>query len=197
MKKNKVIGIGFHKTGTSTLEVILSKLGYNVLGVRKDLAPNLFNNDIESVLKVTEEYDAFQDNPWPLLYKELDTKYPNSKFILTIRDEKKWINSVVNHFGGAHTEMRRWIYGIGHPKGNEKIYLEKYNSHNNDILTYFKERKEDLLIVDWSKESSWERICNFLEEPILDEEIPHANKGDYSLKKGRKSNRLIEWLKKL
>ena len=99
MKKNKVIGIGFHKTGTSTLDVILCKLGYTVLGVRKGLALNLFRNDIESVLKVTEEYDAFQDNPWPLLYKELDTKYPKSKFILTIRDEKKWINSVVNHFG--------------------------------------------------------------------------------------------------
>ncbi len=72
IKKNKVIGIGFHKTGTSTLDSALVELGYKVLGTRIDLASNLFNEDFETVFKLTEKYDAFQDNPWPLLYKKFD-----------------------------------------------------------------------------------------------------------------------------
>ncbi len=183
MKKKKVIGVGFHKTGTTTLDSALQTLGYKVLGVRKDLASKLLDNDIERVLKKTESYDAFQDNPWPLLYKELDKKYPNSKFVLTIRDENKWINSVVNHFGNNNTDMRRWIYGIGHPKGNEEIYLKRYKNHNRDVLKYFSERKEDLLVVEWEKGDKWKELCDFLDEPVPEEAFPHANKGNYSKKK--------------
>lgn len=196
MKEKKVFGIGFHKTGTSTLDLALTRLGYRVLGVRTDLASSLFSNDIESVLNLTQEYDAFQDNPWPLLYKELDKRYPNSKFILTVRDENKWINSVVNHFGYDHTEMRRWIYGIGHPKENESIYLEKYKGHNNEVLNYFHERKEDLLVINWENGDGWEKICNFLKEPVPNEDFPHANKGNYSnIKKSGKLNHATKLLK--
>jgi len=184
--KKKVIGIGFQKTGTSTLDVSLTSLGYKVLGVRKNLASKLFRNDIESVLKITEKFDAFQDNPWPLLYKELDKKYPNSKFILTIRDESKWINSVVNHFGKNHTEMRRWIYGVGHPAGNEEIYLKKFKNHNNEVLKYFSNRQDDLLVVEWENGDGWKKLCDFLNEPIPNQSFPHVNKGNYSKKKASK-----------
>lgn len=39
------------------------------------------------ILKVSEDYNAFHSEPWTQFYKELDLKYPDSKFILTIRDE--------------------------------------------------------------------------------------------------------------
>ena len=50
MKETRVFGIGFHKTGTTTLDVALTVLGYKVLGPRIDLAQSLFNGDFESVL---------------------------------------------------------------------------------------------------------------------------------------------------
>jgi len=31
----KIFGVGFHKTGTTTLEVVLKKLGFSVLGPQK------------------------------------------------------------------------------------------------------------------------------------------------------------------
>lgn len=93
-KKKNVIGIGFHKTGTFTLDTALKKLGYKVLGAKTELASALLHSDIESVLKITEKYDAFQDNPWPLLYKELNRKFSNSKFIfaqaIRINGSSKW-----------------------------------------------------------------------------------------------------------
>jgi len=30
----------------------------------------------KSVFKVVNSYNAFQDNPWPLIYKTLDKKFP-------------------------------------------------------------------------------------------------------------------------
>lgn len=191
MKNNKVIGIGFHKTGTSTLNVALSKLGYNVLGARIDLAERLIRNEIDSILELTESYDAFEDNPWPLIFKDLDKKYPNSKFILTIRDEEKWLSSIVNHFGSTNTSMREFIYGVGHPAGNEDIYLKRYQKHNKDVLEYFKDRKSDLLIIDWSKIEGWNELCEFIGEPILNEPLPHANKGNY------KKNGILHKIKKI
>jgi hypothetical protein len=189
-KDNKVIGVGFHKTGTSTLGSVLQELGYNVLGARTDLASHLLNNDIESVFAVADEYEAFQDNPWPLLFKEFDKRYPNCKFILTLRNEDKWINSAVNHFGEKHTEMRRWIYGIGHPLGNEQLYLKKYKNHNTEVQNYFTGREHDLLIVDWEDKSEWKTICEFLNEPVPNKAFPHLNEGDYrkATKKKQTSN---------
>jgi len=177
MKEIKVFGIGFHKTGTTTLELVLKKLGYKVLGCKVSLAQKLFDKQYDDVLSLTEDFDALQDNPWPLLYKELDQKYPNSKFILTIRDEQKWISSVVNHFGKNHTDMREWIYGVGFPEGNEDIFLKRYKKHNQEVLKYFKNRHEDLLVVNWESGDSWNEICNFLNETIPNRPFPHANKG--------------------
>lgn len=178
----KIIGVGFQKTGTSSLDAALKELGYKVLGHRTDLAKDLFEGKIDKVLKITEDYDAMQDNPWALLYKELDKKYPGSKFILTIRNEEKWIKSVVNHFGTSNTEMRRWIYGVGHPEGNENLYLERYRAHNKEVKKYFENRQEDLLILEWEKGDGWEKLCSFLNKPVPNKEFPHTNKGIYSKK---------------
>ena len=41
-----------------------------------------------------QEYTAFVDTPVPMLYKELDRKWPDSKFILTLRDKEDWLESM-------------------------------------------------------------------------------------------------------
>lgn len=181
MKDFKVIGIGFHKTGTKTLEYLFIHFGYKVIGPRIELADKLFNGDLEAIFELADQFDAFEDNPWPILYKEMDKRYPNSKFILTIRDEKRWIRSVVNHFGKQPTKMRQWIYGIGYPKGNEALYLNRYRKHNTDVINYFKGREDDLLILDWEKGDDWKKICDFLGEPIPNIPFPHINRGKFKV----------------
>jgi hypothetical protein len=195
MVGHKVFGIGFHKTGTSTLGVALRKLGYKVCGDRLELVDTLIQDDLSSALKLVEEYDAFQDNPWPLLYKELDFRYPNSKFILTLRDERKWIKSVVNHFGKKHTMMREWLYGIGFPEGNEHIYLDRYRKHNQEVLEYFQDRSDNLLVVSWEQGDGWKELCSFLGKPLPDMPFPHVNKGKYTTKFERMVNSIRQNLK--
>ena len=176
----KVFCIGFHKTGTTSLGVALEYLGYRVCGVSHELLPSLRNNDMSEVKSLVNSYDAFKDNPWPVLFKELDALYPGSKFILTSREENKWINSAVNHFQRTPSDMRLYIYGKAYPVGNEEIFLARYRKHNEDVIEYFKNRPDDLLILNLGHENPWYALCKYLNKPIPVRPFPVINKGAYS-----------------
>ena len=190
--KPKVFCIGFHKTGTTTLKVALKKLGYRVTGSFGTKDPDIANKVHEMAFAMIDQYDAFQDNPWPMLYKELDARFAGSRFILTRRPTEAWIRSQVKDFASTETPMRRWIYGedAGCPEGNEDTYVARYERHNREVLDYFKDRPDDLLVFDLPADASWDKLCAFLGQEIPDEPFPHANKASLSRK-------LKNWFKKL
>ena len=182
--KNKVFCIGFHKTGTTSLEKALELLGYRVTGPNGTKDPDIAAKVHDMADELVAKYDAFQDNPWPVLYREMDEKYPGSKFILTMRSPESWILSQVRDFGLRETPMRRWIYGddAGCPEGNEDVYVERYERHNREVLEYFEGRPDSLLVLDLPKGDGWPELCAFLGEPVPDKPFPHANKASVSRK---------------
>lgn len=182
--KTKVFCIGFHKTGTTSLELALKRLGYSVVGSFGTKDPDIAGKVHEMAYALVENYDAFEDNPWPILYQELDQKFPGSKFILTRRPAEAWIRSQVKDFAKTQTPMRRWIYGenAGCPEGNEATYIERYERHNREVLEYFKNRPNDLLVFDLPKSDGWTQLCPFLGHDIPDQAFPHANKASWSRK---------------
>src|SRR5262249_15976225 len=119
--------------------------------------------------------DAAQDNPWPILFREIDQWYPGTKFILTARQTDPWIRSTVNYFGTETTPMREWSYGVGSPKGNEEIDIRGYERHNREGLEYFRDRPADLLIMDVTRGDGWDQLCSFLGRSIPSLPFPHAN----------------------
>lgn len=178
----KVFGIGFHKTGTSTLGRAMELLGYEVCGVRWDLAEPLLRGERGPVWELSDRYDAFQDNPWPLLFRELDERYPGSKFILTWREEDRWIRSVVDHLGKNSNRMREWVYdGVGVPKGNEEHYLDRYRRHNEAVKEHFHERPDHLLLLNFEKGEGWEKLAPFLGHSLPQLPFPHENPGTHGL----------------
>ncbi len=178
--KQKVFGVGFHKTGTSSLAAALHRLGYNVCGAQNEKAGDFLEGNINVFIELAKRYDAFEDDPWHLLYKEMDEAFPDSKFILTDRDVDAWYKSCLNHFYEDTTDIRNYIYGNGAPKGNEQTFKEIYLQHQNQIKEHFKERPNDFLIIDFTKGEGWEKLCPFLGVDIPNESIPHANKGFYT-----------------
>lgn len=177
----KIFCIGFPRTGTTSLAEALTILGFQVRGGPSDLKQAYFGGNTEYIFEFIKKHDAFQDDPWPQLYKMLDNEFPNSKFILTIRDPDKWIRSIVNYFGYRDSLIRENIFGVKHPIGNENRYLEVYNKHNSEVREHFKERASDLLVIDWEKGSSWDDLCAFLKKPIPDMPLPCKNKMNYSI----------------
>lgn len=169
--------IGFHKTGTTSLDVALTMLGYRVTGPNWVMDADIRSTALEKALALVPHFDAFQDNPWPVLYREMDVVFPGSKFILTVRDTDKWLKSAVDHFGTAVTPMREWIYGVGYgsPVGNEARYAQRIESHNAEVRAYFCDRDQDFLVMDITKGDGWEKLCPFLGLRTLREPFPKAN----------------------
>jgi hypothetical protein len=58
---SKVVGIGWAKTGTTTLSECLKILGYNHKSQDLDLVQNLEKNKIEMIMQLTNEKDSFDD----------------------------------------------------------------------------------------------------------------------------------------
>ena len=174
MKSYKIFCIGFAKTGTTSLAVALRKLDYSVKGVVGVHDPNISKTIYKLTDKIVPLYDAFQDEPWPVLYEYLDSNY-NGKFILTTRPEEDWITSLLNHCCKLETPFREWIYGYPNPRGHEQVYIDRYNKHNNDVRKYFKDR-EDFLELRITEGEGYEKLCPFLGHETINEKFPHENK---------------------
>ncbi len=177
----KVFGIGFHKTATKSLATALDMLGYRVHGpgwVNDAQACSSLESLWACALPLIDDYDAFQDNPWPLLWPYLVQRFPEARFILTVRDEEQWLASAVGYFGKQSTPMRQLIYGTdaGSPIGNEARYLERYRQHNESVRTFFTGNPH-FLELDITAGAGWLELCSFLGYPTPPLQFPHANRG--------------------
>lgn len=170
MKDIKVFCIGFQKTGTSSMRDALRKLGYQVAGVygRGLTVDQLRASYVEDGLTMAREYDAVEDMPWPLIFRQLDAAFPNSKFILTLRDTGAWYRSIASHFGTCPDPMQQLTYGDDAPApvGHEERYRKVYNAHNVAVRQYFANRPDDLLVMELAKGDGWEKLGSFLDIPV-------------------------------
>lgn len=178
---SKIVGIGMHKTGTTTLGAALDTLGFRVCGWSPELSEAFLSHNHDFIWNLVESHDAFQDHPWPFFYKEIDKRYPNSKFILTLRNEQEWTRSVANFFGNRSTELRKWVYGVDSVRKKKEILLTRFRQHNNEVREYFRTRENDLLEVSLDEGDGWKKICEFLNTEIPNVPFPYENRGAYKL----------------
>lgn len=176
----KVFCIGFQKTGTTSLYAALERLGYRTAAVagRDWTAERLAAEGARLCIETARDFDAAQDMPWPIFFRELDAAYPGSKFILTVRDPEKWFASIEGHFGANEGEMQAFVYGrdAAAPAGNKARYLETLQAHESAVRAYFASRPHDLLVMDLEAGDGWQELCAFLGEPVPAEPFPTRNK---------------------
>lgn len=182
MNKPKVFGVGFQKTGTSSLGIALEDLGYRVASYWqfRDFATDagVTREKLWGRMKevLATSFDAGKDTPFPVFYRELDQEFPGSKFILVIRDAEKWYQSALDDFGRHPNEVHRLIYGVPAPAGCKDVWVERYERHNRDVQDYFRGRPNDLLTLRLDAgEVGWASICPFLGVETPDKPWPHAN----------------------
>lgn len=175
MKKQKVFGIGFHRTGTTTLQTALETLGYAVVGMRSKEWEAYTAYDFGSIHETVEEFDGFRDMPWPLFYETLAEIYPNAKFILTLRDEDAWAKSCSGNYKSTPHPMFSHIYGFEVFSGNEAKATEVYRRHIDSVREYFRDCPNRYHEQDLTTQPDWVPLCNFLNEPVPDRPFPHAN----------------------
>jgi hypothetical protein len=203
--KPKIFCIGLNKTGTTSLKVFFSSLGYKVgeQHEAESLLNEVQNGNHKSLFKYIDKAQFFQDYPFsaPSAYKFLDQKYPDAKFILSVRNSPEdWYKSLVKFhsikFNNGDTPTvsslkntnyiyKGWIweflskvYGF---KENEKIYdkdllINLYRTHIIDVKEYFKGREDKLLIINLEEEDGVDRIYDFLNIKGSITQFPWENK---------------------
>jgi hypothetical protein len=136
------------------------------------------DGDIDGLMQWIEEYDSFEDWPWPLLYREIDNRYPGAKFLLTRRrDSDAWFRSLCRHARRTGpTEIRKHVYGYEMPHGHRDEHVRIYEDHLRSVRSYFSNRPGDLLEVCWEEGDGWAELSAFLglEEPAIS--FPHENR---------------------
>jgi hypothetical protein len=172
---DKVFAVGAMKTATSSLAAALYTLGYNVTGYFGAGDEHIAENALTTAFSLADRFDAAQDTPWFVLYRELDERYPGSKFILTTRPSDEWYDSVVRHFKGNRIQSHEWIFGVRSARFHRRQYVERYEQHNRDVRQYFADRPGDLLEIDIHSELSWEVLCPFLGKPTPRCPFPRQN----------------------
>ena len=174
----KVFGVGFQRTGTTSLAVALDMLGIKTLQFPKELYYDIDHD-------VIREYSGFTDDPIPLLYKELDQRHPGSRFIHTVRDETSWLESVEwllttgavkfgESLGKYGNEFNMQLFG--RTTFDRERFLETYRAYNEEVAGHFANRPDHYLALDITQGEGFEALCPFLDRPMPAAPFPHRNK---------------------
>lgn len=172
---NKVFGIGLSRTGTTSLDAALWHLGLE--SAHNPSPAAMIHGDFRAL----EALDAGTDISVASVFKALDKSFPNSKFVLTVRDPMQWLQSAINHISNIPTQLdagesgalRLHTYGAVRPTPDQ--LLAAYRAHISAVSEYFADRPKDWIVMDVTNGDGWERLCPFLklEQPKID--FPNTN----------------------
>ena len=173
---NKIFIIGFNKTGTRTLHNYFQENNIPSLHWEyRRLAKRIAANDLEDkpLLDGYDNYTVYSDMEDHINlnfvhvthFKQLDVQYPNSKFILNIRDVENWIKSRNNHMDGKYADYFCYRLEINRDVLND-LWREEFCQHYNNVVEYFMDT-DKLLIYDIEKDSV-EKLNAFFPEHKLD-----------------------------
>ncbi|MDV6328050.1 sulfotransferase [Idiomarina sp. Sol25] len=203
--KVKYFCIGRNKTGTTSIKKAFEQLGYPVGYQRKAEILHdkyYFEGNFDPIIKYCKSAQVFQDSPFscPDTFKYIDKAFPGSKFILTVRDSpEQWYNSITRFHAKKYgkngriptvddllsaTYVRKGspyntVKLHGTPDNdpyNFEIMVNHYKRHNEAVLEYFKDRPDDLLVINLSKPGAYKKFTDFLGVKSSYNDFPWENK---------------------
>ncbi|MEZ4615462.1 MAG: sulfotransferase [Caldilineaceae bacterium] len=196
----KVIGAGFGRTGTKSLQVALEELGY---------APcyhmtTLFEHPEQSSTwqaasagnpvdwqTFLADYAATVDWPGCTFYQELMRAFPDAKVLLNVREPEKWYESAAATIYGATQGLPVIVRVIRPALANvvdmingliwQKTFDNRFADHAHAIAVFNAHNAEVQRVVPperllvYTVKEGWEPLCRFLDVPVPDKPFPHLN----------------------
>lgn len=200
----KVFCIGRGKTGSTSMHRALKDLGYLMGDELEALAiydANYYESKFDALIEYCERYEAFQDLPFsaPGTYKVLDEAFPGSKFVLTVRDSsEQWYTSLLRFNSKrladgrvpTYQDLQRARYlRTGHSTHIIRLYgtteadpfnkeqaVASYETHNRDVITYFENRPDDLLVLNVAGDGALQSLATHLNKQTPQTEFPWENR---------------------
>lgn len=180
MKKtyNKVFNIGLNRSGTTSLNSALTILGFKPLHFQYnqirlyDIAINNLRLKRRTFYELDQQYNAFLDFAPYNFFHILDQQYPQSKFILTIRDLESWLDSRERK---VKANLEREDYKYYFTQVDRENWTKLREQFVSNVTKYFHNRSKDFLIINIPAGEGWEKLCPFLDVSIPDLPFPHQN----------------------
>jgi len=162
----------------------------------------LFRGNYRPLYTLCKKYEAFQDMPFlqDITYAIVDSMFPGSKFILTVRESNAWFESmkkfhlkgILNKAGVEDLEdfdeltfkdkaiylKKNYLQNIFERNAasvvdhkvlfdwslvyNKVRRIELYERRNQEIVKHFQERRDQLLVLELSKEHDTSKVVEFL-----------------------------------
>jgi len=150
-KQIKYIGIGLSESGFDEIRKMANFLNFKT---QTYLPPN-------EMYKI-KEVDYIDDLPMCNIFKKIDAEY-DAKFIYTKLDLDTWLDKCSSHWErypiSSITKMTKdyRIQTYGTEKFDREKFKEVYLKHDNDIMEYFEDKKDKLLIVNTLEEADLTR----------------------------------------
>lgn len=188
LPRNKIFGIGLSRTATKSLTKALNQIGYTIVHYPTDETTFSELTQANYRFSLLNYFDGITDITVAPFFPQLDRLYPGSKFILTIRDKATWLDSLENHWAKKplfddhpdneiKMQLRRFLrlatYGTYRFSRERMSYV--FDQHLRTVKQYFANRPDDLLIMNISAGDGWEKLCHFLNKPVIENEpFPYA-----------------------
>lgn len=191
----EVIGAGFGRTGTLSLKLALERLGFGPCHHMTELMEDPAQLDLWGRVvagepvdwdEVYRGYRATTDWPGTRYWRRLVEHYPYAKVVLTVRDPRKWYESV--HESIYHTRSilatddlyakRRqfvdqiiWEGEFGGRFEDADHAIAVFNAHNEAVRREVPAER----LLEFQVGDGWEPLCGFLGVPVPDQPFPRSN----------------------
>lgn len=195
----KLINAGFGRTGTTSLQVALERLGFgpcyhmfDIVGSEERLGQwekIIYDGQHPDWEAVFDGFTSAVDGPPSLYYKPITEAFPEAKVILTIRDAERWYQSMYDTLyqfalrGGDNppgsqqdrvyrlTKTMTWDGFFGGRFPEKEHAIAAFQKHNEEVINGVDGSR--LLVYDVKQ--GWEPLCTFLGVDVPAEDFPHVN----------------------
>ena len=196
----KVLGAGFGRTGTMSLKIALEKLGIGPCYHMREVVSHpshikiwydISRGEYPNWDRLFSGFNSAVDFPVCLFYEELVNKFPDAKFILTLRDFDTWYESTANTIYKVPTMLPDWFKRVVYPIRMfielqvNLIWVGLFKNNFSDIesteLVYNEHLKSvkktipaDKLLI-YRVNEGWGPLCEFLNVDKPEIPFPKVN----------------------
>ena len=195
----KIICAGVGKTGTKSIAKALRHLGFTVFDWEEqtfdfqDHWVDVFQNGAQlDVKRVYQHADAIVDAPGNFFWEEILEAYPDSKVILSEREEDSWLKSAVNQLQVIEAVISRRFLCVLSPTSRKRLFVtysvinalvgsanpksgfilrKRYREHNRRVKSLVPPEK----LLVYNVKQGWKPLCDFLGCEVPTVAFPHEN----------------------
>jgi diadenosine tetraphosphate (Ap4A) HIT family hydrolase len=176
----KIFGVGLPRTGTTSLSLALNSLGIPTLHGAYKTFPGV----LDLSHPIYQQFQAFVDTPFYLLFDEFNAHHPDCKFILTTRALDNWLASCATLWDYKTSVFSQnhpvWLYAamtFGTHSYNTRRFAEVYLQHRECVDRFFASLdKNRCLTLNLDEvDSLWHLLATFLQVPEPAVQYPHSN----------------------